>query len=152
MFVTCPIKNSVYFFGSFLINKRLSFTGVSSALSVLFVLQRILLKLGGQLTRTFILTAERNHPYVRTHFKRLSFTGVSSALSVLFVFPVQALTDTFNYSFRCLVETKVYIFHLEVITLRVLKLPVILVYYVSSLSFLFSKNTFKTSGPTHKNI
>ena len=84
--------------------------------------------------------------------KRLSFTGVSSALSVLFVFPVQALTDTFNYSFRCLVETKVYIFHLEVITLRVLKLPVILVYYVSSLSFLFSKNTFKTSGPTHKNI
>ena len=152
MFVTCPIKNSVYFFCSFLINKRLSFTGVSSALSVLFVLQRILLKLGGQLTRTFILTAEINHPYVRTHFKRLSFTGVSSALSVLFVFPVQALTDTFNYSFRCLVETKVYIFNLEVITLRVLKLPVILVYYVSSLSFLFSKNTFKTSGPTHKNI
>ena len=84
--------------------------------------------------------------------KCLSFTGVSSALSVLFVFPVQALTCTFNYSFRCLVETKVYIFHLEVITLRVLKLPVILVYYVSSLSFLFSKNTFKTSGPTHKNI
>ena len=31
-------------------------------------------------------------------------------LSVLFVFPVQALTDTFNYSFRCLVETKVPIF------------------------------------------
>ena len=92
------------------INKRLSFTGVSSALSVLFVLQRILLKLGGQLTRTFILTAEINHPYVSTHFKRLSFTGVSSALSVLFVFPVQALTDSFNYSFRCLVETKVYIF------------------------------------------
>ena len=153
MFVTCPIKNSVYFFGSFLINKRLSFTGVSSALSVLFVLQRILLKLGGQLTRTFILTAEINHPYVRTHFKRLSFTGVSSALSVLFVFPVQALTCTFNYSFHCLVATKVSIFfHLEVITLTVLKLPVILVYYVSSLSFLFSKNAFKTSGPTHKNI
>ena len=62
MFVTCPIKNSVYFFGSFLINKR------------------------------------------------LSFTGVSSALSVLFVFPVQALTETFNYSCRCLVETKVPIF------------------------------------------
>ena len=43
--------------------------------------------------------------------KRLSFTGVSSALSLLVVtFPVQALTDTFNYSFRCLVETKVPIF------------------------------------------
>ena len=42
--------------------------------------------------------------------KRLSFTGVSSALSVLFVFPVQALTETFNYSCRCLVETKVPIF------------------------------------------
>ena len=43
-------------------------------------------------------------------YKLLSFTGVSSALSVLFVFPVQALTDKFNYSCRCLVETKVPIF------------------------------------------
>ena len=42
--------------------------------------------------------------------KRLSFTGVTSALSLLFAFPVHALTDTFNYSFRCLVETKVPIF------------------------------------------
>ena len=41
---------------------------------------------------------------------RLSFTGVSSALSVLLVFPVQAPTDTFNYGFHCLVETKVSIF------------------------------------------
>ena len=61
-------------------------------------------------------------------------------LSVLFVFPVHALTDTFNYSFRCLVETKVYIFHLEVITLTVLKLP--LIYYVSSLSFFFATEYF----------
>ena len=42
--------------------------------------------------------------------KRLSFTGVSSALRLLFAFPVHALTDKFNYSFRCLVETKVPIF------------------------------------------
>ena len=72
--------------------------------------QRILLKQAGQLTRTFKLTAEINHPYERTHFKRLSFTGVSSALSVLFVFPVPALTCTFNYRFHCLVETIVSIF------------------------------------------
>ena len=83
--------------------------------------------------------------------KCLSFTGVSSALSVVFVFPVQALTCTFNYGFHCLVATKVSIFfHLEVITLTVLKLP--LIYYFTSISFLFAKKTFKTSGPTRKNI
>ena len=74
-------------------------------------------------------------------------------LSVLFVFPVQALTDTFNYGFSLFswnIRIYFFFFYPEVITLTVLKFP--LIYYVSSLSFFFVKNTFKTSGPTHKNI
>ena len=67
--------------------------------------------------------------------------GVSSALSVLFVFPVQALTDAFNYTFHCSVKTKVFLFFIYNfnILLTILKLPVI--YHASLHCSLFAKNT-----------
>ena len=151
----CLVETKVYIFNLEVITLRvlkLPVILVYYVSSLSFLFSKNTFKTSGP-THKNIYTDSRNKSLIcKTHFKCLSFTGVSSALNVLFVFPVQALTCTFNYSFHCLVETKVYFFHLEVITLRVLKLPVILVYYVSSLSFLFSKNTFKTSGPTHKNI
>ena len=71
--------------------------------------------------------------------KRLSFTGVSSALCLLFAFPVHALTDKFNYSCRCLVETKVPIFSSRSYNTYSLKTSSYLLCYVNYVSCLQRK-------------